>query len=396
MKGDKINLVNVKFHFHNIQTHANTEFEFKQGINLIVSDDNNVGKSAIFNTITMMARMPLTTNGELGCLLRNYTNQGYASVSYSINDIPETVTLRLYRDSTQVRGFIEHSKNGEVTRLNQPPNSFYTALGIKLSKSGDVINIISADSVQLFVDNTTAADEIIADILIDENVERIKQNISRLLSTTTNDLKQLNVALTLHEQTCKSTEYILAVDDFFEEYDNLLDIIDSTSNIDMDYLSELQPPTKSIPNTYFADRDQMIASLNCINILNDAITSIDNLPLQRQIPHQDLRVLTSCAEVMTLLETPTQSLNLLSKKPPNQSSVSNMIATVKLLSILNGVMFSLNKITNSEYTLQHNLKEIDKIHQTLSANYSIVACPVKGEVYYGDECIPVNNRPTPR
>lgn len=48
----------VEIIFHNIQSHEHTEFCLKPGMNFILADDNNVGKSTIFKVLTRIAKAP--------------------------------------------------------------------------------------------------------------------------------------------------------------------------------------------------------------------------------------------------------------------------------------------------------------------------------------------------
>ena len=168
----------VRFEFKNIQSHAFTQFTLGPGLNFILADDNNVGKSTIFKTLTLVSKMPNVSNEDLTELLRVGESSGYAS--FVFRDV--RVTFWMFRQSSgSISSFFELAHGDEVpVRSLSCPKDLLEALDIVVGDDGQPINFNDADSVQLVVQDTSKNDEVLAKVLIDLRVEEIKEKSRRL------------------------------------------------------------------------------------------------------------------------------------------------------------------------------------------------------------------------
>lgn len=380
----------VKVRFHNIQSHADTAFSFIPGVNFIISPDNNVGKSTIFVTLSTVAKMPRVSNEDLADLLRDNANVGYAMFTYKClgyddTEYDESVILWLNRDGNQVRGFIEIKEPGRATREARAPKSFFEALGIKVTKDGEILNIIDANSVQLFVDSGKASDSIISDILIDEEVERIKGNVDYLTKYVTRDARAIDIKLTDIADVLSGISYNDLPDEFNDEYTFIecaaetLDLFESVefSNINgkiSEACCEIRQITTALELIEKLSAVKFYSDANAVNCddidtINAATHCIKILmPIVRRHAESNDKTLVELQELSNILE--------------------NVQVAIEVLQKLDMASACCSRQKWDSDRLRALMSQRNAIAAALRKDYKIIDCPLKGKVY-GETCIPV-------
>lgn len=411
----------VEIEFHNIQSHAHSKFYFIPGMNFIISSDNNVGKSTIMVTLTTIAHMPNSNNEDFRDLLRNGESSGYAAFKYIVVDakghrMAENVVLWLTRDGKQVRGFIEYIANGTTQRQIKPPKSFYDALGIKVTRDGEVLNVINANSVQLFVDDDISSDNIIADILIDMDVERVKENLATLNRQATNDSRDYFKQNEEMQKVLTSLSYNYMVDEFKVECDILQQLANAADAASVTINWETFDRPGAIQESAIETLEELEVMRAALEVARDLQVVIDNLSDKGAHKHgsetaselaeefaYEVALIKEANTAISLLrevDASLQSIETARRSAPNVLSQGAEQAA-RTIAMLKDAMETI-KIVGQATTFVSNImrdraiknateRDANSLRSNLEKSCPKVVCPVKGEVYYGEKCIPTNN-----
>lgn len=368
----------VEIQLHNIQSHENTKFTLKPGLNLILSSGNNVGKSTIFKALMFAANMPYFKNADVFELIRYGCNEAYISFKFETN----SATLWLFRDGKSARAFFELPGIPAVRTL-ECPKFLIENLDFIYSSDKKVLNFSDADSVQLIVRDSSYNDEVLSRILIDSDVERIKDNAQSLYREVVQDYhleKELRDNLS---SVIETLNYNDIVDIFNSEYQVLraaAEVYDTVvGNTDLSVF------TKHPAEVEIQDLSTIFRILTILYRIVDALSLNE---VVREVP--DLKEL-SCINGI---------LRSFSEVDIDTLTVSPAVTTQQV----DGMRRAIGVIQTLEESLKHavfaNLasKDLEKfkserksIIATLRSSYRTVKCPVRGEVFYGETCVPVSD-----
>lgn len=370
----------VTIELSNIQSHEHTRLTLKPGINFIISPDNNVGKSTIFGVLNALIEVS-TCGGsalDLNNLLRVNTDSGYAMFLF---DDVQVVFWLLRKDKSNVTFLFQTTIDGHTAQSADPPQILLDALDIHgnlLTKS--VHNILEADKVQLIVDEGKQCDEIIQSVLIDESVEKAKENISVIYSKAQQDKRLTTQRLGHIEDNLTSIQYNTTVDSFLKD----LPILES-----LDEILDSDIPEK-VDILEFPELPRMRAGLFVLTLLSDIrSTSTDSFV---NIDEETLMCIKASVEVLQLLE--------LIQCTPSGSSIDSreLLKLGGALEVYNNFSVVKKFLDTSRYISRELSKDeysYKLLMEDLLFNNKIVVCPERGEVIYcGNECVPVSDRPT--
>lgn len=368
----------VSFVFHNIQSHAHTEFSLHPGLNFILANDNNVGKSTIFKAITFAVRMPRYSYEEANELLRVGTSQGYMSASFD----SKQVVLWFFREAKdKIKVFFEiKSEGGTSTRSLDCPKDFLDALDIVKGTDGQAINFNDADSVQLIVQDTPKNDEVLARVLVDVRVENIKLNSQRLAKEVQADYRVVQEKYDYTTQTLASLTFNDSVAAFNEEKSQLMAMTAFADAMEgkTDFLTA--PKVITIMQL---EQDSAIASF--ASAIPDFKMVEDTLLTSYKEESPQLH------SMLDLLEN-LQQLGFLQADTGAVKGLLQLRTAAKVaqaLTILTKAMYAGLSAQDNVATFKHNKIEMTQIRNEIERRCTVVQCPVKGEVYYSEqECIP--------
>lgn len=362
----------VKIRFNNLQSHENTEFILKPGLNFILADDNNVGKSAIFKVLMTIAKAPNVSPRKLDRLIRVGCSKASASFRYR----DELVVAWFIRENgVAARLFFEHTDGlGDTTRGITCPTSLLDALGIVVDANGELVNFNDADSVQLISQSSNVADNIITSVMHDPRVDRMKDNSAQLLRDIQNDLKLIDVKIEGAEATLKNVTYNTAIDEFME----MKEVIYAACRVSDDAV-HLESYKADVDIGLFETMGRVLESCSMFQELKpEGLTSLDKSTKSVYRILQDLSVVnfeSLCSDTSSVinLDKAKQVRNVLFKLQDASKSCVNLLSLGKKLKSL--------------------LLEENEVISTLSRSSSVkgVTCPVKGKVLYaGETCIPIS------
>lgn len=371
--------------FHNIQSHEDTAFELMPGLNFILADDNNVGKSTVFKVFTTMARMPRVDNTRLCELLREGTSQGSATFYLE----KTVVTFWLFRkDANHVVAFFEEGPDASSKiRREACPVCLLEALDIVLDRNGNVINFNDADSVQLVVSDSQKNDEVLAHVLIDLDVERVKYNSYSLGKTITSDIQVLDARYSDAVQVLSKLSYNEDVGVFDAERELLMNVVPFVDNM-QDVMKELQE-AKDPP--YTARDLELLNACISIGLGVDGALSELALPFV-EVSEEELHLVHTVVDFLL-------AMGELDDVVPDMARIESKVSNLGIL--LNGLEALTKAGEQAKFladTIHHEdvlIHSIASLYSQLQQSSEIVDCPIKGKVYYSNaECISVNNRPT--
>lgn len=375
----------VQIEFVNIQSHEHTVFSLHPGLNFILAEDNNVGKSTIFQVLMCAMELPQVPHEEISQLIRSRTTQARATFRFDTT----TCTLWLFRgDGSSPRAFFETDiGDGVVTRSMSAPTSLREALDVISGADGKVVNFNDADSVQLIVQDTPKNDEVLAQVLVDAKVDNIKANSVRLRHQMQQDY---TIAKSHYDDTTtilSTMRYVYEVDSFNDEKevlavacrvaDSVCDVIDS-----VDYDGKI---------VNGAELHVTRKALDLYNIL-DGI-DIPAEPATEAISDDIIDILDAGIGTLNKLLLGLQECDV---EVPNIQAVQIIKAQqgISVLERLQSACASAGFAQSAARDMHRLLSEKDSVLSKLGQITQRVRCPIKGEVFYSDDkCIPCSDRP---
>lgn len=376
----------VDIEFVNIQSHEHTKFQLCPGLNFILADDNNVGKSTIFKVITTAMQLPNVPPADLAELVRGGTRNAMAAFSVE----GTTYIFWIFcEEGRAAHAFFEiKESDGTTTRSMSAPQGLLNALDIVKSADGRMVNFIDADSVQLVVQDTPKNDEVLSQVLIDVDVDNIKANIVRLGQQIQQDYSMSQSKLDDVTHLLSTLRYVDTVDEF--EGENALlsaacrvaDAIEESCSI----LPSLPAPTKKEDMTSLKRALQIYEGLSTADLHVSPVTDAISPELFTQCG--------ACLDVLTNLETCSSALQVVIPRIKSQQLL-NAKRGVSVLDSLQRARGALRFAGIALQDIQKLEKERTSVLQDLQSMTKKVKCPIRGEVYYSDEkCIPCSDRPS--
>ena len=373
----------VNIEFVNIQSHEHTRFSLHPGLNFILAEDNNVGKSTIFKVLLCAMELPQVSASDVDELIRGGCTQACARFKY--DDV--TCTLWLFRGEGKAsRAFFELvTADGVSSRSLSAPSSLRDAFDIVSGDDGKVVNFNDADSVQLIVQDTPKNDEVLAKVLVDVKVDAIKANAIRLNQQIQQDYRMSKSKLDDVTTILSTMNYVIEVDDFKSEKRTLTaacSVADSICDTCL-ALEDLGPAPD------LTDIKRLRSALNVVASLQEV--TMTESPILRIVDDKLFEHLKACLHVVSCLDAAVDAatVGVLNIQEKQLDNARRGIAT---LDTLTRAVASLSAMCNSARELQQLDGEKKRVLQKLRDIAPFVQCPVKGEVFFSDEkCISTGN-----
>lgn len=375
----------VDIEFVNIQSHEHTRFSLEPGLNFILAEDNNVGKSTIFKVLMCAMQWPKVDSVTPNELVRGGCSSAHATFTVD----GTAYTFWLFREGTQSRAFFEtRYSDGTISRSNEAPAGLRDAFDVVLGDDGQVLNFNDADSVQLIVQDTTKNDEVLARVLVDVNVETIKENSMKLASQVQQDYKLLQARHESAAYAVSTMHYCDAVDMFKSEYPSL----ESTSRV----LDTIETPCVALRTIPAPPDMKSIGQVQSALTLCEELHEISRLEAKRvgSVKEEELNECAAAIKAHGVLS------ELVHNVPDRQigtigSELTEVSRALSVLFKLTDILAKMANAANAAARSVTNNKEIKELETELAASCVKVICPVKGEVLFTDEkCIPVGDGPT--
>lgn len=375
----------VDIEFVNIQSHEHTRFCLEPGLNFILAEDNNVGKSTIFKVLMCAMQWPKVDSVTPNELVRGGCSSAHATFTVE----GTAYTFWLFREGTQVRAFFEtRYSDGAISRSNEAPAELRDAFDIVLGDDGQVLNFNDADSVQLIVQDTAKNDEVLARVLVDANVETVKENAMKLASQIQQDYKLLQARHESAVYAVSTMHYCDAVDTFKSDYP----LMNSASRV----LDTIEVPClslRAIPNPPVMKSVEQIQSALA---LYRELREISCLESKKSVTLKEEEI-TECGTAVKVLGILERLVHSVPDRQVGGMSLEldKVSRALSVLTRLTEVLAKMANAANAAARSVTNDKEIKELEAELAASSVKVICPVKGEVLFTDEkCIPVGNGPT--
>ena len=366
----------VKMTLCNIQSHELTSLTFRPGLTLIVSDDNNVGKSTIFKILKILPVASTVNPDQLSDLLRTGAPNGYAMFEF---DSMRVVLWLLRQPNGKVLPLFQTEVCGEITQTSKCPVELLEALDIVYHKpTENVLNIIEADKVQLIVDEGKESDAVISSMLIDFDVENAKQNLKRFHQTLYNDDRSFYAQYERVDEDLRELSYNSMADDYFEELpmlSRLAEILDkgkvdfSTLQVDFN-LAEMQ------------------ACMRLVESISNLLKCQWDYRKESTVDFDRVETLARIYEIAEKLER----IDIPRAEPIPMEKIRRMSRAANVLDSIGKAYYILresNSLDQQESLLRENYQTI---RQQIMDNAEIVVCPIKGKVVFSDEeCVSIGD-----
>lgn len=376
----------IDIEFVNIQSHEHTRFQLRPGLNFILAEDNNVGKSTIFKVLLCAMQLPNVPSAEVDELIRGTCQNARATFSFE----GTSYTMWLFREGGKAsRAFFEmHYEDGTTSRSVAAPAELRDAFDIVTSTDGKVVNFNDADSVQLIVQDTPKNDEVLAKVLIDLQVDNIKNNMVRLGREIQQDYKVVRSKYDDAIHTVSTMRYVESVDAFNSEHALL-----STACEALDLLQEPCSKLHQLPSApHFEDIESVKLAMQLVDELGDFRPKVSSIT--EAVSSELFEHLNECFQVIELLQL---AMVACSTRPPKvrQEQLSNAGEALKTLEHLTSASIAMSYSRKAGQQAERLKREHNKLLEELRSVTTEVECPMKGRVLYSDEeCIPYSDRPS--
>lgn len=355
----------------NIQSHELTNFTLRPGMNFILAADNNVGKSTIFKVLTAVAKAPNINSSKVDALIRTDAGRAYAAFAY--ND-GERVVAWLERGATpgSAKMFFEHTdQSGITTRALKAPSSLLNALGIVVTDKGVVVNFNDADSVQLVSQVSSESDAVFTYVLLDEKVERVKQNIGLFARTLQTDEATTIAKYNTARDLMQGMQYHPEVDDFFDN----LPLIEALATACDNCSSVLQIPKLRFNSQQEQELDTLMEVLSILSKVKEYSPKCE--------PSPELAPMVKVLGVLSGL-----NFDKLRKPFVTLDEEAYTDSFMRVLEKVYRAYKSADKIRDLNNKIAKSEAELKQIECEIKSQAQEVICPVKGKVWFTDEkCI---------
>ena len=368
----------VEVLFQNLQSHENTKFTLKPGMNFILADDNNVGKSTIFKVLSRVAKAPNVSPSKVLPLIRYGCFEALAAFKFE----NETVIARFTKyEREAAKIFFEHvHSDGEVTRSVTCPSALLDALGIVVGENGELVNFNDANSVQLIAEVSPEADTIITHVMLDPKVESIKRNIYVLSREVSADARDFDHKVKLLEQNLSDWTFRPAVSEFFERQE-LLEVVCTL----VDELPQFSAGARRLPGA-----DELSLYHDTVELIS-GIQGLAELDVTSRL-EVDVKSVRDLIDVVQRLQRVPSAVQVLEKNVPSLDDVEKCRQLNSTVSKLLTAVRSAEQIQTYSRKLNTLEQERGQILAQLQQNTKQIDCPIKGRVYYTDEkCVPHNS-----
>ncbi len=373
----------IEIEFHNIQSHEHTKFSLHPGLNFILAEDNNVGKSTIFKVLLCAMQLPNVNQLDLLELLRGGCSQGYAAFKFD----EVLSTMWLFRESGKApRAFFETTRGSEsAVRTLGAPQELRDAFDIVSSSDGKVINFNDADSVQLIVQDTPKNDEVLAKVLVDVKVDDIKENMVRLGQMIQQDYRMVQSKLDDDMHILSSMHYVDAVDDFKSERARLSEACYLADTV-LDVWKSIVPLKSTVDMSEFVRFDAALEIYGALCGLE-----LQESPIVQAVTPDVFDHFTACLDALQLLEI-SCGLNTKDKPRVTEVQLDNAKIAIEVYQQLMVADTAMYYAEKEKQAMREMKTEESQLVKKLNEISRRVICPVKGEVFYTDEeCVPVSD-----
>lgn len=355
--------------FKNIQSHQLTHFSLEPGVNFILADDNNVGKSTIFNVLTTIASAPKNKPDTLKHFVRTGCTEAFAQFKFESQSVVACFTA--YPGESAKLFFQYIDENGDTTRHSSCPPALLDALGISVGSDGVVLNFNNADSVQLISKTSTEADAVITNVMLDPTVETIKQNMVQLYRDINIDINSMEKEVTLMKSMLEGMTYVNEVDTYFEELPSL-SVLCRLCDVNFGVVSGSNRETPS------ADQLKVLLGLLDTAQVLQSVTQWRDIEAPKGA---DLLLRFAEGFVGSDFSVMSRSIN------------TNDLNTINTLTRVTGgilsAMLAAERVVSLGRSNDKATEEIEAVKKAMASVSQIVECPMKGKVFYtNEECVP--------
>jgi len=371
----------VTVQLSNIQSHENTKFTLKPGLNFILAEDNNVGKSTIFKVLTAVAKAPRVSVPKLRALMRVGCLSAYAAFAYSDGQV--VAWLKRENEKATPKMFFEHTfDDGSVMRGMSCPTSLLDALGIVLDEDGEVINFNDADSVQLISKVSTEADKVLTHVILDARVELIKDNMVKFYRELESDERIVGARLEEAQAQVKKLDYNPLVDEFFNQEDELYALCRACDTLECIGHFEFLGRPGIDEAAQFVDEYRPI-----VQLISD-LSEVDFDLLGKDLSIGDDLIM--CASI--LRKFADIDWDMLAGNAFTRANLENMRKMRSCILKLRDAVEAINRLEKLQRECAKKEQELASLKRELEKLMPTVECPVKGKVLYSDEgCVPCSD-----
>lgn len=330
----------------------------EEGLTILQAQSNNVGKSTVFRAIKLLVEVEKLSGNDIAKLIRSGADS--ATISYEWDN--QLLTLILYKNS---RGVYSYKFIQDDMEFLTPPQSLIQALDLFVLSSA--INMLEADKIQLFVEESDINNSILERLFVDSKIENVKGNLKQIQMNAKEDLAlQYNTKATassLLEGLCYNPYQPL----YSAESDGLMSLAK---------INDLLIPLRELKHT---------------NILSISLLKLMSF-LGKFISIETLEVSSAVLQLV-------RDISQYPRDIPNTGILECLLAINKFTlnpDILPKSVFDISwyfaQLTQEHQLLRTLNEELKQLCNQARRDYPSINCPIRGEVLYDDiQCIPLNN-----
>lgn len=345
----------------NFQAIDDLTYNFTEGLNVIVSPNNNVGKSIINKMVEVLVKFKSLTSKDM----LQYISFGKPKSDVFITDDNNTFWIEIYPNRINYNIL----KDGKFEFIgNELPSGVIDALGLLICEGGFIGNLITADHSKLLVDSdSNINNQILSLIARNENAEDILAGCEERISVMRSNVRTLRITRyslenelsTIHvEDTTAKEESLKRVFNLHEFVESLIGVNELCDRID---------------NNFSTVRNLrgVIEFCNCLEDLDYKLSHLNDFKPIRDLS-KELKIADELVKVYDNVESLDYKISLL-KPSSNITFNENLIGLVNRLEIIYSNIEKVRPVKNVNIKDLDSCKELENLLDKIEESTAIVS-----------------------
>lgn len=385
----------------NFQSIDDLTYNFTEGLNVIVSPKNNVGKSIINKMIEVIVNFKSLKSRDV----LQYISFGKPKSDVFITDDENVFWVEIY--PTRINYNVLNGDKFEFVG-NELPSGVINALGLLICEGGFIGNLITADHSKLLVDsNSNINNQILSLIARNENAEDILDGCEERIGVMRSNIRSLRITRdslrselsTIHvEDTTLKEESLNRVFNLNEFVESLIGVNEMCDRVDgnfsavrnltgiLDLCNSLEDQDYKLSNlTDFVPIRNLDKDLTIANEMESLLDKVEDLEYKVSLLKPSNTVSFNENLIGFVNKIELISSNLDKVRMAKNIDYSNIVCCEDLEKILNKVLES-EIIVEKLETLNSEVKSLKE--EIDSYGGEVYDCPIYGSIkFVNEECI---------
>ena len=389
--------------FKDVQAFEDVEFEFTDGLNIIVGD-NSYGKSIFMKMLRITAFPNLSDKDDRHDFIRY--GKSKAEIHYWFSDQTDAI-VEIY-DNQVIYRMRDVSSSEFYVTSNEPFGRLLSNLSFIMDiDSGFIANVMNGAKDLFFVDSNAQVNERLQRAACtSEELESLKAIVSERISEYTErertsrdlyfryqleqasftykDVRQDEIMLEIYSDIMGVLNVVLEVEAnmrLMSDYTGKLEYCIDDLLYGLGVIEKINQIDGLVDTSHFEANELAYAGMSNVFDLFENINAVKTVS---EVDYDSL---------LYYLDVSTELTKLIGGLTETKD-VSDLLDAVELKVSLNSLVNYIGQLSSNQFTIDNSQKEITLLEEAINSYQGKVNCPVYGEVFIIDgQCVHDNNRP---